>query len=160
MRKKFVKNIVTGTAAIAIVVAALVPTPAMANNHTDSGFFYQTGTRSKANSGYVADARPKEDSSSSYMYCTACEDITTGKSSNGTFKAVVHGSKTKTGTYANMITSSGKASTTYVFSVGREVKMSNYVYECGGKYARIWAFDYGTNSLNLLFRGKWSPDSV
>jgi hypothetical protein len=76
MKTKLFKNVVTGTAAIAIVVASLVPTPAMANNHEDKEYSYSTGTAANV-SGYASGARKKEDASSSYMYCKTCTVTTT-----------------------------------------------------------------------------------
>jgi hypothetical protein len=85
---------------------------------------------------------------------------TTGASGSGAYYGVVHGSKTKTGKYSNMATTNGRCSSTYTFKKGTVYYMSNYVNECGGKYANIWCTPYGSGSGNLTFTGLWSPDSV
>jgi hypothetical protein len=159
MKKFIIQRLVAGTAAIAIVGAALVPTPAMANNHEDKEYSYSTGTAANV-SGYASGARKKEDASSSYMYCKTCTVTTTGASGSGAYYGVVHGSKTKTGKYSNMATTNGRCSSTYTFKKGTVYFMSNYVNECGGTYAKIWCTPYGSGSGNLTFTGVWSPDSV
>jgi hypothetical protein len=158
--KDFIKKMAAVIAAIVITGAALMPTPAQAeNNHADTAFSYSTGTSANI-SAFASGARKKLDATSAYMNCKSCTVTTTGVSSNGAYKGTVYGAKTKTGTYSNMTTSSGKSSITYTFSKGSVNWMINYVNECGGTYAKIWCKPYGSGSGNLTFTGVWSPDSV
>ena len=150
-KQQGIKKILAGICVAAASAVILMPSPAFANNHKDQDWSFYT---SYGGSGYLSDADDKQDASSVYIKCTS-------SSVGGTsFIAVPYGAKKKTGTYSNMAYMKNGISYSaakHTIKSGTEKKMISYIYEAGGRYAKI---HYDTTSGHVTFKGKWSPDSI
>ena len=84
-------------------------------------------------------------------------DLNTGVSKYGSYNGVVYGGSSTTGVFSNLVTTDGKGSSTYSFAVGSKHYMSNYVYDCGMREAKIRGTMTGSNSY-ISISGNWQPD--
>lgn len=139
-------------ALLATVFMNLTTVITSANNYEDTTFtFYFFGSQT---STYASEGREKMDYTSSYMYCdSAYEPYVSGPLK---YNALVHGSSSETGSYADCYYN-GNHSTTYTFYQGDAKYMTNYVKEAGKSWARIRVIK---NGMQATFSGLWSPDSI
>lgn len=155
MTKKILKKLAKYSAIACIGACILVPGAAFANNHTDvSWSFYSL----YGGSGDATKINYKEDTTSVYINCTGLS--TTSGAYNGYFRATPYGSRTKTGTYSNMVyvkNGISYSAASHAIYRGTVKKMPSYIYEAGGRYAKI---HYSTSYGHTGFSGVWSPDSI
>lgn len=129
----------------------LIPAPAFANNYTDRKWDFYS---SYGKSGYLSGSERKEDASSVYIKCN------TSTVSTATFSAIPHGAKNQQDTFKNMVYVKNGISYSaikHTIKKGTEKKMPSFIYEAGGRFAKIY---FNTTSGHVAFTGVWSPDSV
>lgn len=138
----------------AVVLVAMSPLFAEANNHADTEWSFTVG--SYGNDGLIVKTgREKTDATSVYIKCTNYNENIGSKGNS--FTATAYGSNSATSGFFNC-TYNGKSSKSYNLSYGSEYKMINYIYEAGYGYANIRY--NAAYCANLMFGGVWSPDSI
>ena len=154
--KKGIKRIAALCGAMVISAASLLPNTMAAGNISNHDWSFEFA--SSSTSGFATSARDKQDSTSVYFRCdNATLTQGSGSTSGVYFKATAYGAKTKSGTYTNMAYN-GKSSATYSMQAGKTQYMINYIYESGGRFAKV---RYQTvNGGYIKFSGVWSPDSI
>lgn len=155
MMKKMPRVAAMGTAVL--MLAGMLPTVAMANNHEDDPWVFNVSAQ--GGKAYVSPAnRNKLDNTSSYMKCDTFTQIYIGGSGD-TYVGTVHGSKgIKLSDGLSDVYYGSRHSTSYTFKQGTVKYMTNFLYEAGYEYANIYCDAKYTTYAK--FTGVWSPDSI
>ncbi len=157
MRKNILKKLTAFGAVAGACACLLMPGAAFGNNYTDTRWeFYAVS----GGSGYITSARAKTDDTSVYIKCTNASGLGISSMSDVSFYAMPHGSRILNGTYTNMsyvVNGISRSAAYHRVYNGKAVYMPSYIYEAGGRYAKIY---YKTVDPRITFTGVWSPDSI